>query len=38
MKAHDYTKLPRTTKGIQYAGIRILNQFQEQTMPSDITD
>ena len=27
MKAHGYKKLPRTTKGIQYVGMRIANQF-----------
>lgn len=37
MKAHGYKKLPRTTKGIQYAGIRIANQFfhDQPTMQDD---
>jgi putative DNA primase/helicase len=37
MKAHGYKKLPRTTKGIQYTGMRIANQsFHEQrTMQDD---
>jgi putative DNA primase/helicase len=32
MKMHGYTKLPRSNKGIQYAGIRIANQCTEDTM------
>jgi hypothetical protein len=34
MKAHGYKKLPRTTKGIQYTGMRITNQsfHEQQTM------
>src|SRR5436305_11832269 len=36
MKAHGYIKLPRTAKGIQYAGIRMVSECFEQAMPSDI--
>ena len=36
MKAHGYKKLPRTTKGIQYAGMRIANQsFHDQRTMQD---
>jgi putative DNA primase/helicase len=38
MKAHGYVKLPRTAKGIQYAGIRMVSECFEQAMPSNIMD
>ena len=38
MKAHGYKKLPRTTKGIQYAGMRIANQsFHDFSEPCRTT-
>jgi len=32
MKEHGYTKLPRSKHGVQYPGLRIINQFREATI------